>query len=435
MGNIHWFRRDLRIDDNKALFKALETDSSLACVFIFDPHILDKLDSKEDRRVSYIFERLEEIKKEIKSKLYVFLGKPEEVYSQLLENNKIETVFANADFEPYARKRDKKIQKLLDDSSVNFERCIDHIIFSPDKIKTQQKTDYSVYTPYSKQWRANLKDSDLKNYPSEKKICEAKSFKLNTDNLKLVKSLEDIGFKKTKTNIEESFPSKELINAYKENRDFPYLDKATSHLGTALRFGSISTRKLVKYALKAQEKTYLSELIWREFFIQHMFHHPRVAKENYRDKFNKLKWRTNKNELEAWKEGRTGIPIVDAGMRELNETGYMHNRVRMICANFFTKHLFMDWRVGEAYFAQKLNDFELASNVGNWQWAAGTGCDAAPYFRIFNPELQEKKFDPDRKYIKKWIPEIDTKDYPEPILDIKAARDRALEAFEVLKKD
>lgn len=420
--NVFWFRRDLRLEDNCGLFEALSDGETLP-IFIFDANILAEL-PKDDARVSFIFELLEKIQKQLKlekKSLAVFHDEPEKVFKKLSKEHKIKAVFTNHDYEPYAKKRDSEIEKLLKSNDISFHIFKDQVIFERDEIVKDDGKPYVVYTPFSKKWKEKFSKESVKQYSSEKNLEQ-----IATHNYSFL-SLEDIGFQKSKIKVEEFDVSKEIIENYKETRDFPSVD-GTSHLSPHLRFGSVSIRQIVKKASEFKQETFLNELIWREFFMQILWHFPKTVTESFRPKYDNIKWRNNEKEFKSWCEGKTGYPIVDAGMRQLNETGNMHNRVRMVVASFLCKHLLIDWRWGEAYFAEKLLDYEQSSNVGNWQWAAGSGVDAAPYFRIFNPSEQVKKFDKDFKYIKKWVPEFQEIDY-KPIVDHKEARERCLKVY------
>lgn len=418
--NIFWFRRDLRLDDNTALHEALQSGFPVLPVFIFDTDILDKLHNKEDKRVDYIHQAVtgmhEELQKH-KSGIKVFNGKPIEIFRSLVKDYEINAVFANKDYEPDAIARDREISAYLKKSGIEFTTCKDQVIFEEHEVVKKDNSPYTVYTPYSKKWKENLKETSIQSH----KIDYKNFFPLKKE--KMI-TLDAIGFKKTDLEMVEPKLEKRIIADYGEYRNFPGMDH-TTHLGVALRFGTISVRKCVQYAIKNND-VWLNELIWREFFMQILFHFPHVVRHCFKKKYENIAWRNNENEFKAWCEGKTGYPIVDAGMKQLNETGFMHNRVRMITASFLTKHLLIDWRWGEAYFAEKLLDYELSSNNGNWQWVAGCGCDASPYFRVFNPEEQVKKFDKDEKYIREWIPE----DYNEkPIVEHKEARERALKVY------
>lgn len=425
--NIFWFRRDLRLQDNTGLNAALQSDQKVLPIFIFDTEILDQLENKSDRRVDYIHQVLDGMNEDLKnhqSGIKTYLGKPLEIFNEIIKEFDVETVFCNRDYEPQAIKRDKEIADFLNKNNIEFKDFKDQVIFEKDEITKNDSLPYTVYTPFSKKWKEKFHQTEI--HSSQANFENFHSFKA-----KNIHSLKEIGFDKTDLIFEEPILDKKIIESYDKNRDFPALDH-TTRLGIALRFGTISIRKCVKYASQHNE-TWLNELIWREFFMQILYHFPKVVNNCFKEKYEKIEWRNNEDEFKLWCEGKTGYPIVDAGMRQLNETGFMHNRVRMVVASFLTKHLLIDWRWGEAYFAEKLLDYELSANNGNWQWAAGCGCDAAPYFRIFNPSEQTKKFDKDEKYIKKWLP----KNYSKisQIVDHTFARNRALETYKKAVKD
>ena len=422
--SIFWFRRDLRLKDNHGLFQALESGKKVLPIFIFDEDILDLLENKSDKRVDFIVQTLQTLNSFLKSKnkgIKIFKGKPLEIYKKLTENYEIEAVYSNEDYEPYAIKRDQEIADFLASKNINFHQFKDQVIFHKDEIVKADKKPYTVYTPYSKLWLNEFQKIDLQGFPSEKKLDNL--LEIPFEELKI----EDIGFQKTDLAFEVPEADLHIIKTYEETRNFPAV-KGTTQLGVHLRFGTISVRKLAKIA-KENNLTFLKELIWREFFMQILYHFPKVVNHSFKTKYDAIPWENNPEFLEKWKAGKTGFPIVDAGMRELNATGFMHNRVRMITASFLIKHLLTDWRIGEAYFAEKLMDYDLSANNGNWQWCASSGCDAAPYFRIFNPDEQQKKFDPDFKYIKKWIREFGTKYYPKPIVEHKKAREKVLKVY------
>lgn len=422
--NVFWFRRDLRLEDNVGLYHALTGGEEVLPLFIFDETILSQL-PKDDARVTFIHQQLEKIEKQLKAKgksLAVFHGKPYEVFSKLIQENEIQTVYTNHDYEPYARKRDKEIYQLFKDNNIGFKTSKDQVIFEKEEVIKDDETPYVVYTPYSNKWKDNFNKVTLKNYKSEDYLKNIKQHDYS------FLSLKNIGFETSLIKVPAYDISGSLIDNYESTRNFPALDK-TSHLGIYLRFGVVSVRKIVVHAKQSKNETFLKELIWREFFMQILWHYPQTVTKSFRPKYDQIQWKNNESLFEKWCEGKTGYPFVDAGMRELNATGHMHNRVRMIVASFLCKHLLIDWRWGEAYFATKLLDYEQASNVGNWQWAAGSGVDAAPYFRIFNPTEQIKKFDKDLVYIKKWIPELGTDQYPEPIVDHKEAREKCLMTY------
>ncbi|OCA79405.1 deoxyribodipyrimidine photolyase [Chryseobacterium contaminans] len=417
--NIFWFRRDLRLEDNTALHHALHSGLKVIPVFIFDTEILDRLQNKKDRRVDYIHRALQQIHHDLKehnSGLYVYYGTVTEVFKKIIQDFNVDRVFCNRDYEPQAIQRDRQVADLLLEHHIQMKGFKDQVIFEKNNILKNDLTPYTVFTPYSKKWKENLKDIETVDTNWD-------SFGHYKGSSEII-SLKEIGFEKTDFKFTEPKLDKKIIDSYGKYRDFPAMDH-TTHLGIALRFGTISIRECVQYAVKHSE-VWLNELIWREFFMQILYHFPSVVHHCFKKKYENIAWRNNEKEFKAWCEGRTGYPIVDAGMRQLNETGFMHNRIRMITASFLTKHLLIDWRWGEAYFAEKLLDYDLAANNGNWQWAAGCGCDAAPYFRIFNPYEQAKKFDKDCQYIRKWLPEDHSE---EPVVEHTKARERALKAY------
>lgn len=422
--NIFWFRRDLRLDDNVGLFHALNSGEEVLPIFIFDESILSQLNN-DDARVTFIYQQLENIQKQLQGigkSLAVFYGKPFEVYQKLIAENSITTVFTNHDYEPYARKRDLELYHLFKENNIEFKTSKDQVIFEKSEVVKDDGSPYVVYTPYSNKWKENFKKTTLIHCKSEDLL----------HNIMLhdypFLSLEAIGFIPSSIRITLYDISTALIDNYEATRNFPALNK-TSYLGIYLRFGAVSIRKMIAKAIQSKNETFFKELIWREFFMQILWHFPHTTTKSFRPKYDEIRWENNEVLFEKWCEGKTGYPFVDAGMRELNTTGHMHNRVRMIVASFLCKHLLIDWRWGESYFASKLLDYEQASNVGNWQWAAGSGVDAAPYFRILNPTEQIKKFDKDLAYIKKWIPELNTLDYPTPIVDHKEAREKCLVVY------
>ena len=417
---LFWFRRDLRLNDNAGLFHALKSGDPVIPIFIFDRHILDELD-EDDARVEFIHRSLESLKKELEdlgSTLLVVHSTPEECFSTL----EPKAVYTNHDFEPYGIERDERVNQLLQDRGVEFHTFKDHVIFERNEVVKDDGKPYTVFTPFSKKWKARLQKEDYQPHP----VTDHVDRFLQTSPAQNLK-LQDIGFRPSGAQFPARVIAKDIIRKYEEQRDYPSV-KGTTRLSVHLRFGTVSVRQLVGIALKESEK-WLNELIWREFYMMILWHFPHVVGNSFRSEYDRILWRNDPEEFEAWTDGRTGFPIVDAGMRELNQTGFMHNRVRMIVASFLCKDLQIDWRWGEAYFAKKLLDFELSSNNGGWQWAAGSGCDAAPYFRVFNPELQMKKFDPELKYVREWVPEYGTPDYPDPIVVHSEARDRTLEMY------
>ncbi|MDR5590443.1 deoxyribodipyrimidine photo-lyase [Christiangramia sp. SM2212] len=424
--NIFWFRRDLRLDDNAGLKAALQDEHPVLPIFIFDPEILDKL-PEDDARVTFIFGELQkmrdELQKEHGSSIAMFHDEPEKVFKSLIKDYKIEKVFTNRDYEPYAKDRDEKISKLLSDEDIEFLDFKDQVIFEKDEVVKSDGDPYVVYTPYKNLWREKFSNTELDFHYTTRYMDNL------YDNSRLPNlSLSDIGFKKSSLKVPDYKLTPGLIKDYKDKRDYPAVH-GTSRLGPHLRFGTVSVRQMVRDADKQRNKTFLDELVWREFFMQILFHFPDTVTDAFKKKYDRIKWRNNKDEFELWKQGKTGYPLVDAGMRQLNESGFMHNRIRMLVGSFLCKHLLIDWRWGEAYFAEKLLDYEMSSNVGNWQWVAGSGVDAAPYFRIFNPTTQIEKFDKDEEYIKEWVSEYGSDDYPEKMVDHKEARERALKTY------
>ena len=424
--NIFWFRRDLRLHDNVGLYESLQHSDPVLPIFIFDSEILDKL-PKNDARVTFIFETLQSMRLILEdtynSSLAIFYGKPKDVYSQLLKDYDINSVFTNHDYEPYATERDTEIKALLALNNVEFKTYKDQVIFEKDEVVKKDGNPYVVYTPYMRIWKEKFKASALKFFPSEDLLNHTIK-EVTLPNL----SLKDIGFEKSNQRIAPYVVTPTLIQQYEATRNFPAKD-ATSKLGPHLRFGTVSVRKMVEKAISEQNEIFWQELIWREFFMQILWHFPHTKDKAFKSKYDRIEWRNNEIEFKLWCEGKTGYPLVDAGMRELNETGFMHNRVRMLVGSFLCKHLLIDWRWGEAYFAEKLHDYEMASNVGNWQWVAGSGVDAAPYFRIFNPTSQIQKFDKEHKYIKKWVPDYQELTYPQPLVDHKMARELCLSTY------
>ncbi|MEK6553822.1 MAG: deoxyribodipyrimidine photo-lyase [Bdellovibrionota bacterium] len=427
--SIAWIRRDLRLEDSAVLSTALKSGLPVQVLFIFDHDLLSELKDKSDRRVDFIYQALSDIQKRLVAQgaqLHLYYGSPLEVWKKIIATKNVEQVFCASDYEPGTIARDEKIAKFLKSKGIEFNSIKDQVIFEKNEVTKDDGQPYTVFTPYKKKWLKTLRSSDYKSYVTDfKNLLRTKK--------KIWLDLSDIDFKKTDMVFEPPQFDVSLIKKYDGTRDFPALD-ATSRLGIHLRFGTVSVRQCVQIAIKNNE-TWLSELIWREFFMQILFHFPHVEKKAFRPEYDNIKWRVNADEFQAWCEGRTGYALVDAGMRELNTTGFMHNRVRMVTASFLVKDLMMDWRKGERYFAEKLLDYDLSANNGNWQWSAGTGCDAAPYFRIFNPEQQQKKFDPKFEYIKKWIPEFETAKYPKQIVDHSMARIRTVVAYKkALKK-
>lgn len=417
---INWFRRDLRLADNTALAHALDSGKDVLPIFIFDDKILKKLPNN-DPRVNFIFDQLKKLNNQLSvynSGIKIYRGDVKSIWEELIKQNEISAVYFNHDYEPYARERDKEIYELLKNHKIEVNNFKDQVVFEKKEIVKKDGLPYTVYTPYKNKWLERYSKEGL-HYNPENNFTNLYEFESSFP------EKETIQIEQSRIKIKDWNTSE--IETYEETRNFPSLN-STSYLGPHLRFGTISIRQLVK-ASEKRSSTFLSELIWREFFMQILWNFPNSAEHNFKPQYNLIQWRNNEVEFKKWCAGETGYPIVDAGMRELNETGYMHNRVRMITASFLVKHLLIDWRWGEAYFAEKLLDYEQASNVGNWQWAAGTGCDSAPYFRVFNPYEQVKKFDKELKYIKKWVANLEELNYPQPIVDHKLGRERAISTY------
>jgi len=424
--SIFWFRRDLRLHDNAGLYHALKSGNKVLPIFIFDKNILSDLKDKKDQRITFLHQQIENLQAELiklNSSIKVFFSTPTEVFEELIKNHKLVEVYTNHDYEPYALKRDSEIQSLLSKNKIEFKTYKDQVIFEKNEVVKDDGSWYSVFSPYARKWKQKLNSYYLKPYPTEKyfeNFVKTEPF--------LLPSLADLGFEKSNKEIPPIQLVTQIVDDYHNTRDIPS-KRGTTRISVHLRFGTVSIRHLASEGLKRNE-TWLNELIWRDFYMMILHHNQHVVNEAFKPKYDQIPWRRDKAQFEIWCQGKTGYPIVDAGMRELNTTGFMHNRVRMIVASFLTKHLLIDWRWGEAYFAEKLIDFELSSNNGGWQWAASSGCDAAPYFRVFNPELQTKKFDPDLKYIKKWVPEFQELSYQQKqVVEHKFARERVLKTF------
>jgi len=426
--NIFWFRRDLRLDDNVGFYKSLNGKFPVLPVFIFDTEILEQL-PKDDARVTFIHETLQAMCQKLQdscgSSIAIYHGKPLDVYKKLIHEFEVQNVITNHDYEPYALKRDQEIQEFLNHKNIGFYTFKDQVIFEKNEVVKEDGKPYLVYTPYMKKWKERFKEQTLKVYETNPllKNCIEHS---KLPNL----SISDIGFQRSKIKVPDYNLNRTLIQEYENTRNIPAI-AGTSNLSPHLRFGTVGIRQVVEKAIAEKNETFWNELIWREFFMQILWHFPETQTNAFKKKYDRIVWRNNEEEFEKWKTGTTGFPIVDAGMRQLNETGRMHNRVRMIVGSFLCKHLLIDWRWGEAYFAEKLLDYEMASNVGNWQWVAGCGVDAAPYFRIFNPITQAEKFDKEKSYIKKWVLEFGSEKYPKEMVNHKDARERVLSAYKV----
>ena len=431
--SIFWFRRDLRLEDNHGLYQLLKRGVPVIPIFIFDKNILDRLEKPYDLRVQFIHQTLVAINSnllQLGSGLLSFYSTPEKVFEELMKEYELKEVVANHDYEPYAIERDEKIKSLLNLAGIDFNTYKDHVIFEKSEVTKDDGLPYTIFTPYSKKWKLRLMQEPIKHFDTTPFLNRLQQ--LDAPNIILLKSM---GFEQKEFQFPPSVFPEVVVKKYGDNRDFPAVG-GTSKLGLHLRFGTISIRALAQFALSRSE-TYLNELIWRDFYHMILWNFPHVGKgRSFKKDYDDIKWRNNEEEFEKWCKGQTGYPIVDAGMRELLNTGFMHNRVRMIVASFLTKHLLIDWRWGEAWFAQHLLDFDLASNNGGWQWAAGSGCDAAPYFRVFNPALQTEKFDKKAEYIRKWVPEFDSLNYPPPMVSHELARKRCLENYaKFLKKN
>ncbi len=423
--SIFWFRRDLRLEDNSGLLEALRGTIPVLPIFIFDAEILDSLPI-DDARVTFIHRNLIQMSAHLSdtqgASIAMFHGKVEDVFKNLIKEYRIETVYTNHDYEPYARARDSAIAQLLSENQIDFRTYKDQVIFEKGEIAKVDGTPYVVFTPYKNKWKQIF---DPRKHLREYEASPTKGSFYKSSNLPLL-SLKKIGFVASTIEVPSYSVDSSLIANYEDTRNFPALKNGTSRLGPHLRFGTVSIRQMVKMAIAEKNEVFWNELIWREFFMQILWHFPDTVHRAFKPKYDRISWRNNESEFEKWKTGQTGYPLVDAGMRELNATGYMHNRVRMLVASFLCKHLLIDWRWGEAYFAEKLLDYDLSANVGNWQWAAGSGVDAAPYFRIFNPTTQVDKFDKNKAYINKWVPELQEFGYPVKMVDHKWARERCL---------
>ncbi len=425
---IFWFRRDLRLNDNTGLFFALSENKNVLPIFIFDTEILDRL-PKKDARLNFIYNTLNQLNnklQEINRGISLYHGNPLTVFKKIIETHNVNAVYTNHDYEPYALERDKNIADFLAKKSISFKSYKDQVCFEKNEIVKADGTPYMVYTPYKNKWKEVFRTTKFDQYPSEqylKNINEQANY--NTV------SLNELGFEKSNIKVQAYMATPELIQGYEDTRNIPGNKNGTSKLGPHLRFGTVSIREMIKKAIAQKNEVFWSELIWREFFMQILWHFPYTQNACFKPKYDQIEWRNNEQEFEKWKNGKTGYPLVDAGMRELNTTGYMHNRVRMLVGSFLCKHLLIDWRWGEAYFAEKLLDYELSSNIGNWQWVAGTGVDAAPYFRIFNPTTQIQKFDKNHVYIKRWVADLNELTYPTPMVDHKMARERCLATYKL----
>lgn len=425
--SVFWFRRDLRLDDNCGFLEALKSDFPVLPVFIFDTEILDKL-PKDDARVSFLHETLQKMRDTVQSNydssIGLFHGKPIDVFKELSNAYEVQGVHTNHDYEPYAKERDTKMAIFFEEHNIHFKTYKDQVIFEKDEVVKDDGKPYVVYTPFKNKWKSLFNANDLSLHDTREYMNNL----IADSNLPYV-SLSNMGFEPSEIKVPDYTATPALINNYEDTRNFPAIKNGTSRLGPHLRFGTVSVREMMKKAIAEENEVFWSELIWREFFMQILWHFPHTKEKAFRPKYDRIDWRNDEAEFEKWKNGMTGYALVDAGMRELNATGYMHNRVRMLVASFLCKHLLIDWRWGETYFAEKLLDYDMSANVGNWQWAAGSGVDAAPYFRIFNPMTQVDKFDKQKEYINTWVPDLQELTYPEKMVDHKMARERCLKTY------
>ena len=469
-----WFRRDLRSEDNAALFAALKDSRRVYCVFVYDTEILDALPTRKDRRVEFIWQSVTELGYALEKaggQLITLHGAALTEIPLLAATLGVQAVYANHDYEPAALERDRAVALALKDSGIAFLTRKDQVIFEKDEVLTLGGTPFSVFTPYKNAWLKKLEPFFVKAYPVERYAANLAKAPAQQRML----SLADIGFEPT--NLQAlgisggAVAGKKLLDdflprmaRYRDSRDFP-AKKGPSYLSVHLRFGTVSIRALTRAAWSGTggpsgegPATWLSELVWRDFYFMILHHHPHVVSRAFKPAYDAIQWPNDQNLFAAWCEGRTGYPIVDAAMRQLNQTGYMHNRLRMIAASFLVKDLHVDWRWGEKYFADQLNDFDQSANNGGWQWAASTGCDAQPYFRIFNPVSQSERFDAEGAFIRRYVPELADcdkraihapwemtlleqqgagviigKDYPAPVVEHATARLQALEMFKAVR--
>ncbi len=413
------FRRDLRLSDNTALNAALESGLPVLPVYIFDETTLRTL-PPDDGRLNFIYALLAGMDRDLKkqgSSLRVCRGRSEAVWEKLLREYPCNAVYMNRDYDPGAVDTEDALGQRLRKRNIAFHTFRDRVIVEGDEVVKRDGMPYTVFTPYKRAWLEKFRETD----PETGNGGTGRFYRCAFP----FPGREELGIRASGVRVRDY--TLEHLDRYARDRDIPAAD-AGSYLGPHLRFGSVSIRRIVR-SLNTKHEVFLSELIWREFFMQILLHYPRVLHANFREKYNGIAWRNNDNEFERWCKGETGYPLVDAGMRQLNRTGYMHNRVRMVAASFLCKDLLTDWRRGEEYFSRKLLDYEPASNNGNWQWAAGTGCDAAPFFRIFNPVTQQKRFDKALRYVRTWIPGYEEGRYLNPVVEHRAARERALSAY------
>ena len=471
---LFWFRRDLRATDNAGLYHALKSARRVYCVFVFDTEILDALPNKLDRRVEFILESVGELEASLRALgggLMVRHARADALIPALARELNVDAVFVNDDYEPLAIARDLRVRDELMRNDIGFHAFKDTVIFEKGEVLTQAGGSYSVFTPYKNAWLKKLDDFYLKAYPvhayairlapspANESLPTLASLGFEPTNLKALGI--DAGESGARRRLEDFV---ERMERYRDARDFPAV-KGVSWLSVHNRFGTVSIRELAALAhaetLRRKNpgaETWLGELIWRDFYFQILYHHPHVVASAFRREYDAIEWPNDNALFAAWCEARTGYPIIDAAMRQINQTGYMHNRLRMIVASFLTKDLLIDWRLGEKYFADNLNDFDLAANNGGWQWAASTGCDAQPYFRIFNPVTQSERFDPAGKFIRRYLPELKNvpdkfihapwtmplpeqqscaavigNDYPAPVVDHAVQREKALALYKAIK--
>ncbi|GAB4021482.1 cryptochrome/photolyase family protein [Spirosoma koreense] len=420
-----WLRRDLRLEDNAALYHALKSGHAVLPVFIFDRTILDPLEDRRDRRVQFIHQRLHDLQQQLTkmgSTLLVYYGEPVAVWTQILTTLSVAGVYTNTDYETYAKQRDKQIEQLVREQGVGFHSYKDQTIFAGDELLTGKKTPYTVFGAYQRKWKATLTDFYVRPYPTGRYFAH-----FHKHAPQPIPSLAAMQFQPLREDFPSDHVSTKFLERYAHDRDKPALH-GTSELSIHLRFGTISFRELVRQAL-AHSDRFLTELIWRDFYFQILDHFPHVEQKPFRTAYEAIPWLNRAEDIERWQQGQTGYPLVDAGMRQLNQTGWMHNRARLNAASFLIKNLLVDWRIGEAYFAQKLRDYDLSANNGNWQWVAGSGNDASPFFRVFNPLSQAKTFDPRQEYIRQWVPEYGTPEYARPMIDFAFSRQRAIDTY------
>ena len=465
--SIYWIRRDLRLSDNTALSSATALSKEVVLAFVFDINILKKIKNKRDRRITFIYQSLLELDQKLRDKgsaLVILRGDPKIEIPEFSKRIKANAIFVNRDYEPYAKKRDKAIQSSCKNLGIAFNSFKDQVIFEGNELLKNSGEPYKVFTPYKNKWLIELDKSFYQNHkPNLKRLLPKK--KLHGELVDW--SFNNIGFEPSKLWLKagQSAAENQLnkflphIITYEKNRNYPFISNGTSRLSVHLRFGTLSIRSLVRIALNSSDsgaKIWLSELIWRDFYQMILDQFPHVTKGCFKIKYDQIRWPGPERHFRLWCQGLTGFPIIDSAMRCFNQTGWMHNRLRMIVASFLTKDLLVDWRKGEKWFAKNLLDFDLASNNGGWQWSASTGCDAQPYFRIFNPITQSKKFDPEGNFIRKYLPELKSfsnkqihwphltnnevqkkarcilgKNYPKPIVIHSEQRVKALNLFKL----